>query len=116
MTDEVSVTQAEDPEIIFLEPGCCVDWSGSGRQWCEHDVWGDDCENHSPPTEYVRSDITAKSARTTPAEHTLLTLIQLVREYLPSDGISKDEFINRVLGVLDNDEMAELVAEMEGRT
>lgn len=50
------ITQA-GPETIFLQPECCVDWSGEGRQWCEHDVWGDDCEDHSPAVEYVRKDI-----------------------------------------------------------
>ena len=44
-----------DHERIFLQPNCCAD-AHYGRQWCEHDVWGDDCEDHTPATEYVRAD------------------------------------------------------------
>lgn len=62
-----------------------------------------------------KARLTASKARERETEAVILTLVQLVREYLPPDGISKDEFINRVLGVLDNDEMAELVGELEGR-
>ena len=46
----------DTPEVIFLQPDCCVDWANEGRQWCEHDVWGDDCDNHEPATKYVRVD------------------------------------------------------------
>lgn len=46
-----------DPKRIFLQPGCCVDWFGEGRQWCEYSfVWdGEDCEDHQPAVEYVHA-------------------------------------------------------------
>lgn len=50
------------PENIFLQPDCCVDWANEGRQWCEHDVWSDDCPEHSPATEYVRADLARQQA------------------------------------------------------
>ena len=46
----------EDYERILLQPPCCVD-AHYGRQWRTADVWGDDCDEHARPTEYVRNDL-----------------------------------------------------------
>lgn len=52
-----------DPQSIFLQPDCCVDWANEGRQWCEHDVWGGDCPEHSFATEYVRADLARQALK-----------------------------------------------------
>lgn len=65
------------------------------------------------PIEDLKRRSTASEARERETGAVVLAIVQLAREYLPPDGISKDEFINRVLGVLDNDEMAELVSKLE---
>lgn len=40
-------------------------------------------------------------------------VIAASQEYLPPDGISKDEFIGRVLGATDNAEIVEALKEIE---
>lgn len=40
-----------------------------------------------------------------------LTVLAAVREYLPPGGISKDEFISRVIEAVDNPEFNEAVHE-----
>jgi hypothetical protein len=40
-------------------------------------------------------------------------VIEASQEYLPPDGISKDEFINRVLGATDNAEIVTALKEIE---
>lgn len=41
-------------------------------------------------------------------------VIAAAQEYLPPDGISKDEFINRTLGAIDNAEIVAALKEIEG--
>ncbi len=95
MTDEVSATQV-DREAASQWSRC---WMGKG-------VPGD-------PATLAEAFARHRVAHTEPLAKPLLSLVNTMREYLPPDGISKDEFINRVLGVLDNDEMAELVSKLE---
>lgn len=40
-------------------------------------------------------------------------VIDAANDYLPPDGISKDEFINRVLGATDNAEIVDALQEIE---
>lgn len=51
----------------------------------------------------------------TPTEKALLETVQTVRDYLPPDGIGKDEFISRVIEAVDNPDIAPVIAEIEGR-
>lgn len=51
----------------------------------------------------------------TPTEKALLETVQTVRDYLPPDGIGKDEFITRIIEAVDNPEIAPVIAEIEWR-
>ena len=60
------VTQADDPERIYLQPQGCFDPQGyDGRLWCEDPIWPDECGCDCPcpkaAVSYVREDI-AKAA------------------------------------------------------
>lgn len=54
-------------------------------------------------------------AQVTPTEKALLETVQTVRDYLPPDGIGKDEFITRIIEAVDNPDIAPVIAEIEGR-
>jgi hypothetical protein len=43
----------------------------------------------------------------------LLAVVAATRDYLPPDGISKDECINRVIGATDNHEINPFIRELE---
>lgn len=43
----------------------------------------------------------------------LLAVVDVVREYLPPDGIDRDQFINRVIAATDNPTINPLIAEIE---
>ena len=46
-------------------------------------------------------------------KRTLLALVNTVRAYLPRDGMEKDEFISRVIGILDNPSINAVIRTME---
>lgn len=53
MPDARKITEGHS--VIYLQPLCCVDWQGEGRQWCEDDVWPcDHCEQACGGIRYVR--------------------------------------------------------------
>lgn len=54
-----------------------------------------------------------KLAEMKAAGDALLAVVNAVREYLPPDGISADEFINLVIGATDNDEINPIIRELE---
>lgn len=112
MTDEVSVTQVmRDCPFCGGEP-YLIDLANT--DWFK--VKCLDCTNGTERYQRRESAIDAWNQRvTTPAEHTLLTLVNTMREYLPPDGISKEEFINRVIHLLDNEEINPVIEELEGR-
>lgn len=67
-------------------------------------------EHGFPDTSYeVAEAIAAFIVKTANAHEALLRAVEAVidasSDYLPPDGISKDEFINRVLGATDNAEI-----------
>jgi hypothetical protein len=43
----------------------------------------------------------------------LLTCVDAMREYIVPDGISDDEFANRIIGALDNDQINPFIFELE---
>jgi hypothetical protein len=43
----------------------------------------------------------------------LLSVVDAVRDYLPPDGISKDEALTRIIGALDNAEINPFIREFE---
>lgn len=60
MTDRTAPAAPLDHETIWLEAQCRDGYEG--RQWCQDNVWDDDCgcdEGGHKPTKYVRADLAA---------------------------------------------------------
>jgi hypothetical protein len=59
----------KDHETIWLQAKC-REYGINGREWCQDDVWGDDCgcgEGHKP-TKYVRADLLTQRDQAARAE------------------------------------------------
>lgn len=61
--DAGGMPEQDDPEVMYLEPRCCAD-PNTGRQWCQDEVWADNCEDGKRGVKYIRADLTHPPAVT----------------------------------------------------
>lgn len=88
MTTQSEKLKPRDHERIWLQPECCAD-PGSGRLWCQDNVFSGECDDGHEPTEYVRADLSARPLSMTgeaPDFAEMLDVLVDCRRYLTEFG------------------------------